>query len=165
MSRSHSIFGSVATNFDSLNEPVGVAVFVVCGCCCCCCCWFLLFCLSGACYRILAGGILLLVSNAVGLVCLLGSSLRISSSGCTDFHFASCLVPLSLSCMIALAVALATVQFRFLSFLAISFVVTWLKALGASRKKKGSRIGWRDSGATFPGESLVVCRYGLRVPP
>ena len=37
--------------------------------------------------------------------------------------------------MIALAVALATVQFRFLSFLAISFVVTWLKALGASRKK------------------------------
>ena len=40
MSRSRSIFGSVATNFDSLNEPVGVAVFVVCGCCC----WFLLFC-------------------------------------------------------------------------------------------------------------------------
>ena len=52
MSRSRSIFGSVATNFDSLNEPVGVAVFVVCGCCCC----FLLFCLSGTCYRILAGG-------------------------------------------------------------------------------------------------------------
>ena len=87
MSRSRSIFGSVATNFDSLNEPVGVAVFVVCGCCC----WFLLFCLSGTCYRILAGGILLQVSNAVGLDCLFGSSLRISSSGCTDFHFASCL--------------------------------------------------------------------------
>ena len=66
MSRSRSIFGSVATNFDSLNEPVGVAVFVVCCCCCCCCCWFLLFCLSGTCYRILAGGILLLVSRAVG---------------------------------------------------------------------------------------------------
>ena len=61
MSRSRSIFGSVATNFDSLNELVGVAVFVVC-----CCCWFLLFCLSGTCYRILAGGILLLVSSAVG---------------------------------------------------------------------------------------------------
>ena len=135
MSRSRSIFGSVATNFDSLNEPVGVAVFVVCGCCC----WFLLFCLSGTCYRILAGGILLQVSNAVGLVCLLGSSLRINSSGCTDFHFASCLVPLFLSCMIALAVALATVQFRYLSFLAISFVVTWLKALGASRKNKNIR--------------------------
>ena len=25
-----------------------------------------------------------------GMVCLFGSSLRISSSGCTDFHFASC---------------------------------------------------------------------------
>ena len=69
------------------------------------------------------------------MVCLFGSSLRISSSGCTDFHFASCLVPLPLSCMIALAVALATVQFWFLSFLTISFVVTWLKALGTSRKK------------------------------
>ena len=44
-------------------------------------------------------------------VCLWGSSLRISSSGCTDFLFASGLVPLSPSCMIALAVALATVQF------------------------------------------------------
>ena len=112
MSRSRSIFGSVATNFDSLNEPVGVAVFFVCGCCC----WFLLFCLSGTCYRILAGGILLQVSSAVGLGCLFGSSLRISSSGCTDFHFASCLVPLSLSCMIALAVALQLYSFGFCRF-------------------------------------------------
>ena len=47
--------------------------------------------------------------------------MRICSSVCADFHFASCFVPLSLSCMIALAVALATVQFSFLSFLAISF--------------------------------------------
>ena len=47
--------------------------------------------------------------------------MRICSTACTDFHFASCLVPLSLSCMIALAVALATVQISFLSFLAISF--------------------------------------------
>ena len=34
MSRSCSFFGSVATNFDSLNEPVGVAVFVVVVSCC-----------------------------------------------------------------------------------------------------------------------------------
>ena len=47
--------------------------------------------------------------------------MRICSTVCTDFHFASCLVPLSLSCIIAFAVALATVQFSFLSFLAISF--------------------------------------------
>ena len=29
MSRSCSILGSVATNFDSLNEPVGLLLFVV----------------------------------------------------------------------------------------------------------------------------------------
>ena len=58
MSRSCSILGSVATNFDSQNEPVGVAVLVAF------CCFFLLVCLSGTCYRILAGGILLQVSCA-----------------------------------------------------------------------------------------------------
>ena len=65
MSRSCSILGSVATSFDSQNEPVGVAVLVFF------CCCFLLFCLPGTCYRILAGGILLQVSCAVFfLVCL-----------------------------------------------------------------------------------------------
>ena len=48
-----------------------------------CCCCFLLFCLSGTCYRILAGGILLQVSCAEGfLVCLYGSSMRINKFYC-----------------------------------------------------------------------------------
>ena len=112
---------SFCIGFWELEQSRNLGCFVFGGCVLVVLVFWLLFCrllvlfVPGMCYRILAGGILLHVSSAGPLLLLVGLDPLVRRE--QFFHW------LPLCCV------------QFLLYLTFLSLVTWLKALGTSRKK------------------------------